>query len=298
MKECPNCHAEMGANVNFCTNCGTDLRQVAVSEEKPAPAAPEPKAAPVQEAEVKAESQADSQASGQVKNVPSSGQVKNVLSSGQAKNVLSTYWQWLLHAWKKPAEAVGAEKWYGLTTLILEDLLFILAGLTGMNKLASSLITKYPYFSSIITELKSSFSSYIMIGVVLGQVVVLAINYFAMKRFAKSEFDFLGYLNRYAHLSAYSLILNVLFWLFALTGSLVLQEIALGMTAVVGFLALIYVLLEEKAEKIDQMQFALVISIIVLIIVMIVVNMFFKEFVSKIASVANQEINSLLGNSY
>lgn len=280
MKECPNCHAEMRADVNFCTNCGTDLRQVAVSEEKPAPAAPEPKAAPVQEAEVKAEGQADSQA------------------SGQAKKVLSTYWQWLLHAWKKPAEAVGAEKWYGLTTLILEDLLFILAGLTGMNKLASSLITKYPYFSSVITELKSSFSSYVIISVVLGQVVVLAINYFAMKRFAKSEFDFLGYLNRYAHLSAYSLILNVLFWLFALTGSLVLQEIALGMTAVVGFLALIYVLLEEKAEKIDQMQFALVISIIVLIIVMIVVNMFFKEFVSKIASVTNQEINSLLGNSY
>lgn len=280
MKECPNCHAEMRANVNFCTNCGTDLRQVAVSEEKPAPATPEPKAAPVQEAEVKAEGQADSQA------------------SGQAKKVLSTYWQWLLHAWKKPAEAVGAEKWYGLTTLILEDLLFILAGLTGMNKLASSLITKYPYFSSVITELKSSFSSYVIISVVLGQVVVLAINYFAMKRFAKSEFDFLGYLNRYAHLSAYSLILNVLFWLFALTGSLVLQEIALGMTAVVGFLALIYVLLEEKAEKIDQMQFALVISIIVLIIVMIVVNMFFKEFVSKIASVTNQEINSLLGNSY
>lgn len=280
MKECPNCHAEMRANVNFCTNCGTDLRQVAVSEEKPAPAAPEPKAAPVQEAEVKVEGQADSQA------------------SGQAKNVLSTYWQWLLHAWKKPAEAVAAEKWYGLTTLILEDLLFILAGLTGMNKLASSLITKYPYFSSVITELKSSFSSYVIISVVLGQVVVLAINYFAMKRFAKSEFDFLGYLNRYAHLSAYSLILNVLFWLFALTGSLVLQEIALGMTAVVGFLALIYVLLEEKAEKIDQMQFALVISIIVLIIVMIVVNMFFKEFVSKIASVTNQEINSLLGNSY
>ena len=280
MKECPNCHAEMRANVNFCTNCGTDLRQVAVSEEKPAPATLEPKAPPVQEAEVKAEDQADSQA------------------SGQAINVLSTYWQWLLHAWKKPAEAVAAEKWYGLTTLILEDLFFILAGLTGINKLASSLITKYPYFSSVITELKSSFSSYVIISVVLGQVVVLAINYFAMKRFAKSEFDFLGYLNRYAHLSAYSLILNVLFWLFALTGSLVLQEIALGMTAVVGFLALIYVLLEEKAEKIDQMQFALVISIIVLIIVMIVVNMFFKEFVSKIASVTNQEINSLLGNSY
>lgn len=119
MKECPNCHAEMGADVNFCTNCGTDLRQVAVSEEKPAPAAPEPKAAPVQEAEVKAEGQA----------------------SSQVENVLSTYWQWLLHAWKKPAEAVAAENWYGLTTLILEDLFFILAGLTGMNKLASSLIT-------------------------------------------------------------------------------------------------------------------------------------------------------------
>ena len=276
MKECPNCHAEMGADVNFCTNCGTDLRQVAVSEEKPAPAAPEPKAAPVQEAEVKAESQA----------------------SSQAENVLFTYWQWLLHAWKKPAEAMAAEKWYGLTTLILEDLFFILAGLTGMNKLASSLITSYPYLSAIITELKSSAFSYVVISVVLGQVVVLAINYFAMKRFAKSEFDFLGYLNRYAHLSAYSLILNVLFWLFALTGSLGPQGIVLSMTAVVGFVALIYVLLEEKAEKIDQMQFALVISIIVLIVVMIVVNMFFKEFVSKISSVTNQEINSLFGHSY
>ena len=70
------------------------------------------------------------------------------------------------------------------------------------------------------------------------------------------------------------------------------------MTAVVGFVALIYVLLEEKAEKIDQMQFALVISIIVLIVVMIVVNMFFKEFVSKIESVTNQQISSLLGSSY
>lgn len=276
MKECPNCHAEMGADVNFCTNCGTDLRQVAVSEEKPAPAAPEPKAAPVQEAEVKAEGQA----------------------SSQAENVLFTYWQWLLHAWKKPAEAMAAEKWYGLTTLILEDLFFILAGLTGMNKLASSLITSYPYLSAIITELKSSAFSYVVISVVLGQVVVLAINYFAMKRFAKSEFDFLGYLNRYAHLSAYSLILNVLFWLFALTGSLGPQGIVLSMTAVVGFVALIYVLLEEKAEKIDQMQFALVISIIVLIVVMIVVNMFFKEFVSKIESVTNQQISSLLGSIY
>lgn len=280
MKECPNCHAEMGADVNFCTNCGTDLRQVAVSEEKPAPAAPEPKAAPVQEAEVKAEGQADGQASGQV------------------ENVLSTYWQWLLHAWKKPAEGMAAEKWYGLTTLILEDLFFILAGLTGMNKLASSLITSYPYASSIITELKSSFFSYVMISVVLGQVVVLAINYFAMKRFAKSEFDFLGYLNRYAHLSAYSLILNVLLWLFALMGSLGLQVIVLNMTAVVGLLALIYVLLEEKTEKIDQMQFALVISIIVLIVVMIVVHMFFKELVSKIAFVTNQSVNSLFGHSY
>lgn len=280
MKECPNCHAEMGADVNFCTNCGTDLRQVAVSEEKPAPAAPEPKAAPVQEAEVKAEGQADGQA------------------SSQAENVLFTYWQWLLHAWKKPAEAMAAEKWYGLTTLILEDLFFILAGLTGMNKLASSLITSYPYLSAIITELKSSAFSYVVISVVLGQVVVLAINYFAMKRFAKSEFDFFGYLNRYAHLSAYSLILNVLFWLFALTGSLGPQGIVLSMTAVVGFVALIYVLLEEKAEKIDQMQFALVISIIVLIVVMIVVNMFFKEFVSKIESVTNQQISSLLGSIY
>ncbi|RZM15621.1 hypothetical protein LDELB18P1_1724 [Lactobacillus delbrueckii] len=278
MKECPNCHAEMGADVNFCTNCGTDLRQVAVSEEKPAPAALEPKAAPVQEAEVKAEGQADSQA------------------SGQAENVLSTYWQWLLHAWKKPAETVAAEKWYGLTTLILEDLFFILAALAGMNNLAKSLEISYPSFLSIITELKSSFSSYVIISVVLGQVVVLAINYFAMKRFAKSEFDFVGYLNRYAHLSAYSLILNVLFWLFALTGSLGLQGIVLNMTAVVGFLALIYVLLEEKAEKIDQMQFALVISIIVSIVVMIVVKMFFKEFAYEIASIADQLVNSLLGS--
>ncbi|MCD5515976.1 zinc ribbon domain-containing protein [Lactobacillus delbrueckii] len=278
MKECPNCHAEMGADVNFCTNCGTDLRQVAVSEEKPAPAALEPKAAPVQEAEVKAEGQADSQA------------------SGQAENVLSTYWQWLLHAWKKPAETVAAEKWYGLTTLILEDLFFILAELAGMNNLARSLEISYPSFLSIITELKSSFSSYVIISVVLGQVVVLAINYFAMKRFAKSEFDFVGYLNRYAHLSAYSLILNVLFWLFALTGSLGLQGIVLNMTAVVGFLALIYVLLEEKAEKIDQMQFALVISIIVSIVVMIVVKMFFKEFAYEIASIADQLVNSLLGS--
>lgn len=31
MKTCPNCGAQMAASVNFCTNCGADIRNIPVA---------------------------------------------------------------------------------------------------------------------------------------------------------------------------------------------------------------------------------------------------------------------------
>ena len=33
MKKCPKCGAQMSSDTNFCTECGTDLRNVPVSNE-------------------------------------------------------------------------------------------------------------------------------------------------------------------------------------------------------------------------------------------------------------------------
>ena len=34
MKKCPNCGSEMEADVNFCTVCGTDLRNVSAANDQ------------------------------------------------------------------------------------------------------------------------------------------------------------------------------------------------------------------------------------------------------------------------
>lgn len=34
MKTCPNCGSKMESNVNFCTNCGTDIRNVPLDSDK------------------------------------------------------------------------------------------------------------------------------------------------------------------------------------------------------------------------------------------------------------------------
>lgn len=45
MKTCPNCGSKMDVDVNFCTNCGTDIRNVPVdSVAQPQEVKPEPTA--------------------------------------------------------------------------------------------------------------------------------------------------------------------------------------------------------------------------------------------------------------
>ncbi|QFQ68103.1 MAG: zinc-ribbon domain-containing protein [Lactobacillus kefiranofaciens] len=43
MKTCPNCGSKMEPSVNFCTNCGADLRNVPLDSEEHSVQASEPK---------------------------------------------------------------------------------------------------------------------------------------------------------------------------------------------------------------------------------------------------------------
>ena len=48
MKTCPNCGSKMDVDVNFCTNCGTDIRNVPVdSTMNSQEVKPEPEVQPV-----------------------------------------------------------------------------------------------------------------------------------------------------------------------------------------------------------------------------------------------------------
>lgn len=75
MKKCPNCGAMMATDVNFCTNCGADIRQVSIIEENNVTS-------------VKEENQVKPQASQQVEPKSSQAQSAQTIPSHQ----MASYW--------------------------------------------------------------------------------------------------------------------------------------------------------------------------------------------------------------
>lgn len=92
MKKCPKCGALMKADVNFCTNCGTDIRKVPVEKINTSNA----------------------------KNNDNTGKTSSKAGQErtQAKGSLPSvnYWQWLVQSWKHPFGQQNGESWYGWVT--------------------------------------------------------------------------------------------------------------------------------------------------------------------------------------
>ncbi|MDD6420582.1 MAG: zinc ribbon domain-containing protein [Lactobacillus delbrueckii] len=142
MKICPNCGSSMDEETNFCTKCGTDLRNVATSVQR-SEVAPEANVA-VQQAPVQ-ESAAPTQAAENVQERPATTRAEakqQSITASQLTNVAANQlsnaanyakenfnfdaanmWQWFVNSWKHPFADQEAERWYGWVTLLVEDFL-------------------------------------------------------------------------------------------------------------------------------------------------------------------------------
>lgn len=141
MKTCPNCGAKMKADVNFCTNCGTDLRNVPVDSEEQQPAS--------SQREQQRTNPQDSNAPGQNNNYGSpnnrqqyttqqretTGQrFTQAIQNFDAHNM----WEWFVNSWKHPFAEQNGERWYGWVTLLAEDILIGLGLFIGEQRVSGA----------------------------------------------------------------------------------------------------------------------------------------------------------------
>lgn len=172
MKTCPNCGSKMEADVNFCTVCGTNIKDVPLDGAQPveqlAPQAPvNPQPQPVQQPN----SQPTQPVQNQEQNLQNTARTQNIQQSNinnvqpnqqqstqqsvqntqpsQASQVASetfskvssavknfdkeSLWKWFVTSWRTPSAQQQGEKWYGIATLLVEILLFSIGFTHGLK---------------------------------------------------------------------------------------------------------------------------------------------------------------------
>lgn len=223
MKTCPNCGSKMDADVNFCTTCGTDIRNVPLdapemnTNAKPVqnmeqPMQPQPTQnfqQPVQpQMQQPIQNQNIQQAN--VSSQPSQAN-QTFAQMGQAiKNFdRKSLWNWYTTSWKTPSAKQNGEKWYGIATLIVELILLSWPIASGVKKLLYSTIP-----TAIPSEIQNRFNSFFQgLGIDLFLWFLIAFvgtilgSYFIHKFIYNESADFLQYTNKIVQLSNVNIIL-------------------------------------------------------------------------------------------
>ena len=139
MKTCPNCGAKMEADVNFCTSCGTDIRNVpldSVQNVEPESVVSDP--SELERRTYRAAQNAESQASQAL------GKVSEAVKNFDKESL----WKWFVTSWKTPSADQHGEKWYGIAVLLLEMILFAWSMSAGIKKIVyTSIPMNLPKFA-------------------------------------------------------------------------------------------------------------------------------------------------------
>lgn len=220
MKICPKCGSKMDADVNFCTTCGTDIRNVPVVSEN---------------TEVKSDDQEDqvkSQSTQPAQRVNNSQDTTNNAASAQSQSSGSTagtriseavqnfdahsMWNWFVNSWKHPFAEQRAERWYGWVTLLVEDVLFGLGLFIGEQRVAGAADSMLGTTNLMGDSSHFSFGVAIelIIFVALAQFAWIGAAYLAYKVIYGHSKDFMELTNHVVQASNLSAIFMVIFFVF------------------------------------------------------------------------------------
>lgn len=297
MKTCPNCGAKMGANVNFCTNCGTSLKNVPLDPpkfEKPAQPVQPPK--PSQPADQTEPAQTKQTQSAQPQPSRVAREQAPRPQADQTKIAAANYWQWLVHSWKKPAAWQKAESWYGFVTLLAEDILLLLFLSIGVGHLTSNAGSQYGEVGSMVANQVNQLSGTVIFQlffmVLLMQIISLAAGFGARQFIFGQNLPVMTFVNRTVQASNLSVILVLLACLCLMVGdaSMIASGLVLGMIASVLFnLGLIVVTLDGQKPVRDKFYGLLILTVAVILASMILSSLF--------GSAVYNQIKDLIGNS-
>ncbi|MCT6888572.1 MAG: zinc-ribbon domain-containing protein [Lactobacillus sp.] len=302
MKKCPNCGALMEADVNFCTKCGTDLRninntQVNESELKPnvnPPITPEKKepehmkqsTTPNDRQSVSEQtSQTESQfAQPRITPQPpqynsqptysNQGQTNNQYqtSNSARKEKFNNYWQWCVASWKRPFSELTGESWYGWVTILAEDIVLVLGIYFGMKAVANRYGASTFGLGDTVSGIAFNSTIALLFFSVLFEVIVIG-GYYAAYRFIYGHGkNLLEFVNSGVHSSNLNLILTVLTFIIMLLGSSNGSMSALLFLLIIAnfFMGFQVTTLGENLKPVRDKMYGYIISFFIIIIALII----------------------------
>lgn len=249
MKICPNCKEKVEENSEVCANCGYDF--VSEANSKTQTTSPE-------------EATATSQLSEAVKNF-------------DAHNL----WQWFLDSWKHPMDNQKGEKWYGIVTFLVEDLLVVIAMNIASKQAMSS--ASFGLFSG------NSTTNQIFIEVFFYLVLMTLGSIFASwvgsKFVYEKSVNWWDYTNRIAHIDNLSAIFVVIAFLGALVKSYGLFGFFTVLSGLFFALAVFVPVLADKDAKRDKFYGLIITVVIQLFIIMILTQIFGQNIQSQLTGI-------------
>lgn len=255
MKVCPKCGSEMGEDVNFCTNCGTNIQDVPVTvDEKAATPAKESETAETERPITRAEyqQQGESDASQATNFFKEKGEVDEAEVYHPAN-----IWDWLTYSWKNPMKEQVAESWYGWATLLVEDLLFIIGMASGSSRVMGMFNSGY----SMMNGMQIPYIPF-FIYLLIVQAACFGVYYLGYKFIYGSVRQFNDFVNHMMQVSNLNAIFIVLAFIFMLMVNPILVGIMIFLILTVWTASFQVVLLGDPNPVHDKFYSYLVLQVI------------------------------------
>ncbi len=315
MKTCPNCGSKMDPSVNFCTNCGSDLRNVPTDEEKAQATQMTQATVPVQSTraaqpntpsrkEVREQYTQASQES-QAQSTMPQARVANAANTANTQAApkfdASNMWQWFVNSWKKPFQIQAVESWYGWVTLLIENILFVLGLYICINIVTSNYTSEAGEYGEQAQAIISNFSTSVLfelfLSLIIAAVAMIAAVYFVRKYVYNVNENFFDLVNRIISCSNLNAILFVAIFVCLLIGSNNMIEIAgfLFDVAIAIFCLANYAIIVADANPVNDKFYGLLIVFAVeTVVIWILLKIFGNAVVNQIQDLVYYGTNGLL----
>lgn len=282
MKICPNCGAQVEKDYKFCTKCGHkfDPAQQPVGSRTNA-AQPtrsqmynSTQSQPQSAQQPQMQTQIPVQPQQQTQNQFTS-QISNAVQNFDANNL----WQWFVNSWKHPVGEQNAEKWYGIVTFIVEDLLFVFASAIVANQAMSS--ATFGLFSGN-SETNGIFVQLFLFFVLLTFGSILASFVGSKFVYGQSTPSWWDYTNRVAQIDNLSAIFIVIAFVGGLMKSAGLYSLLSLLAGIFFILAVFAPILINKNAKRDKFYGLIIAIVLQLIILSVLISIFGQNIIEQL----------------
>lgn len=297
MKKCPNCGALMKSNVNFCTKCGADLRQIdnspqeaiAKSEDSHQIKSQPNSGENYKQNQAKPNAANNEQAQeNQFQQAPTSANTQEA-NSERPNNVIQNYWQWCVDSWQHPFSALIGESWYGWATILLDDLLIILGFYFCLKSIANGYgvgrIVSGFAFSGVIS---------LLLFTLLFEAIIIG-GYYAGHYFIYGKTDgLIAFVNRGVHASNLNVILSLLVFVILVMGpnNGAFVSVVLFIIFSLFYMGFQVTALGEDRQPIRDKMYGYIISYLIILVAIVIFftilyNSLYQSILSQIFSTLN-----------